>query len=82
LNNLAGFIMTVEKLNDRMGKLVAFLVYPTMLVLVYEVMMRYAFGRPTIWAHETSCMLYGAHFILGGAYALRHNAFVNVRSST
>jgi len=34
LNNLAGFIMTVEKLNDRMGKLVAFLVYPTMLVLV------------------------------------------------
>ena len=70
--------MTVEKLNDRMGKLVAFLVYPTMLVLVYEVMMRYAFGRPTIWAHETSCMLYGAHFILGGAYALRHNAFVNV----
>jgi len=48
--------MTVEKLNDRMGKLVAFLVYPTMLVLVYEVMMRYAFGRPTLsWAGLTPC---------------------------
>lgn len=78
MNFLTGFILTVEKMNDRMGKVVAFLVYPTMLVLVYEVIMRYAFGRPTIWAHETSCMLYGAHFILGGAYALRHNAFVNV----
>ena len=78
MNILTGFITTVERFNDRMGKFVAFLVYPTMLVLVYEVVMRYAFGRPTIWAHETSCMLYGAHFILGGAYALRHNAFVNV----
>jgi len=61
-----------------MGKIVAFLIYPVMLVLVYEVVMRYVFNRPTIWAHETSCMLYGAHFILGGAYALKHGAFVNV----
>jgi len=65
-------------MNDWMGKIVSFLVYPVMLVLVCEVVMRYAFNRPTIWAHETSCMLYGAHFVLGGAYALRHDAFVNV----
>ncbi len=75
---LAGFIRFVDKMNDRMGKVVSFLVYPIMLVLVYEVVMRYAFNKPTIWAHETSCMLYGAHFVLGGAYALRHDAFVNV----
>jgi len=78
LNFLTGFISFVDAFNDRMGKIVAFLVYPVMLVLVYEVVMRYAFNRPTIWAHETSCMLYGAHFVLGGAYALRHDAFVNV----
>lgn len=61
-----------------MGKIVSFLIYPIMLVLVFEVVMRYFFESPTIWAHETSCMLYGTHFILGGAYALRHDAFVNV----
>ena len=65
-------------MNDRMGKIISFLIYPIMLVLVYEVGMRYLFTKPTIWAHETSCMLYGAHFMLGGAYALRHGAFVNV----
>jgi len=75
---LTGFIAFVDKLNDTVGKLVSFLIYPIMLVLVYEVVMRYYFNRPTIWAHETSCMLYGAHFVLGGAYALQHNAFVNV----
>ncbi len=78
LNFLTGFIRSVENINDRMGKIISFLVYPIMLVLVYEVVMRYAFNKPTIWAHETSCMLYGAHFVLGGAYALRHGAFVNV----
>jgi TRAP-type mannitol/chloroaromatic compound transport system permease small subunit len=78
LHFLTGFIRFVDNMNDWMGKIVSFLVYPVMLVLVCEVVMRYAFNKPTIWAHETSCMLYGAHFVLGGAYALRHDAFVNV----
>jgi len=56
LRFLTGFIGFVDKLNDRMGKIVGFLVYPIMLVLVFEVVMRYAFNRQTIWDHETSCM--------------------------
>jgi hypothetical protein len=66
LRFLTGFIQFVDAMVDRIGKIASFLVYPTMLVLVYEVVMRYYFTRPTIWAHETSCMLYGAHFIIGG----------------
>lgn len=72
------YINFVENVSDIIGKIVGFLIYPIMLVLVYEVVMRYAFNSPTIWAHETSCMFYGTHFVLGGAYALRHDAFVNV----
>lgn len=78
LRFLVAFVKFVNNLNDWVGKIVGFLVYPVMLVLVFEVVMRYAFNKPTIWAHETSCMLYGAHFVLGGAYALRWDAFVNV----
>jgi len=78
LHFLAGYIRFVENLSDRVGKVFGFLIYPIMLVLVYEVTMRYLFNSPTIWAHETSCMLYGTHFVMGGAYALRHDAFVNV----
>lgn len=75
---LSRFINIVDATVDRIGKIVSFTIYPIMLVLVYEVVMRYYFTRPTIWAHETSCMLYGAHFIIGGAYALQKGAFVNV----
>ena len=80
LRFLTGFIQFVDAMVDRIGKLASFLIYPTMLVLVYEVVMRYYFTRPTIWAHETSCMLYGAHFIIGGAYALQKGAFVSVEA--
>jgi TRAP-type mannitol/chloroaromatic compound transport system permease small subunit len=78
LRFLSRFINIVDATVDRIGKIVSFTIYPIMLVLVYEVVMRYYFTRPTIWAHETSCMLYGAHFIIGGAYALQKGAFVNV----
>jgi len=78
LRSLVALVGFVDNLNDWVGRIVGFLVYPIMLILVYEVVMRYVFNRPTIWAHETSCMLYGAHFIIGGAYALRWGAFVNV----
>jgi len=78
LRFLTRYIKFVENLSDRIGYIVGFLIYPIMLILVFEVTMRYVFNSPTIWAHETSCMLYGTHFVLGGAYALRHGAFVNV----
>lgn len=78
LQFLRGFIRCVDAAIDFIGRTASFLIYPTMLVLVYEVVMRYYFTRPTIWAHETSCMLYGAHFVIGGAYALQKGAFVNV----
>jgi len=54
------------------------MVLAMMLVLVWEVLMRYGFNAPTLWAHETSQFFFGAHFILGGAYALRWRSHVNI----
>lgn len=78
MRRVRAFITFIDNLNDWVGKIFGFLIYPIVFILVYEVVMRYAFDSPTIWAHETSCFLFGAHFILGGAYALRWGAFVNI----
>jgi TRAP-type mannitol/chloroaromatic compound transport system permease small subunit len=60
------------------GKLVAWLIVPLIASMVYEVVARYYFLAPTIWAYDTSRMAYGAHFMLGAAYALSKG--VHIRS--
>lgn len=48
----------------------AWLVVPLMGALVFEVISRYFFHEPTIWAYDVSYTLYSAIFMLGAAYAL------------
>lgn len=38
--------------------------------LTYEVIARYLFNAPTLWAFDVTYMLYGSHFMLGAAYCL------------
>jgi TRAP-type mannitol/chloroaromatic compound transport system permease small subunit len=58
------------------ARLVAWLVVALTLALVYEVVARYAFGAPTLWAFDVTYMVYGSHFMLGAAYALLHGAHI------
>jgi TRAP-type mannitol/chloroaromatic compound transport system permease small subunit len=46
------------------------LIIPLVASLTYEVLARYIFGAPTIWAYDLSYMLYGSHFMLGAGYTL------------
>src|SRR3546814_6726391 len=50
------------------GKLCAWLIIPLMATLVYEVISRYFFSSPTLWAFDTTYMIYGAHFMLVAAF--------------
>ena len=60
------------------GRLGALLVVPLVLAMVYEVLSRYVFGSPTVWAFELSYMMMGTIFLLGIAYALSIGEHVNV----
>jgi len=48
------------------------------LVVTYEVMMRYVFRAPSLWPYDTSAMLGTTLYVLAFAYALRHGAHVRV----
>ena len=63
-------IVAIDTFSLWVGRTVAWLTLPLMLVVVYEVMARYFFTAPTVWAYDLSRMLYGAAFMLGAAYAL------------
>jgi TRAP-type mannitol/chloroaromatic compound transport system permease small subunit len=78
ISYLRFFEKAVSKLNDWVGRIVSFAILPITMVIVYEVVMRYAFNRPTLWAHELSCFFFGAYFILAGGYVLRLDAHIRV----
>ncbi|MGB3245188.1 MAG: TRAP transporter small permease [Sulfitobacter sp.] len=48
------------------------------LILVIEVILRYVFNKPTIWAHETVIFINATAFIFGGLYATARNAHIRV----
>lgn len=75
---VARILGRVEGAQDKIGKAVSMLLLPMVGLLVYEVILRYAFNNPTIWAHETSKFMYGATGILLGAYTLRHRGHVTL----
>lgn len=68
----------IDLLSEWIGKASAFLVLALSFVIGYEVVARYLFNRPTIWAHELSAMVFGAYIVLGGAYLLSAGRHVNM----
>jgi len=46
--------------------------------MLYEVVARYVFDAPTLWAFDISYMLNGCIFLLGAAYALKESAHVRI----
>lgn len=68
----------INRVADWIGMIFSVLVFPLIFILLYEVFMRYVFNRPTIWGHELSALIYAVYFLMGGAYALRWGAHINV----
>jgi TRAP-type mannitol/chloroaromatic compound transport system permease small subunit len=52
------------------GRATAWLIIPMTIAVTWEVVARHFFRAPTIWAFDTTYMLYGTHFMLGTAYTL------------
>ena len=67
---------TAEGISTWVGKAFAWLIVALMLLVVAEVFKRYVLNMPTAWIFDASNMLYGTLFMMGGAYALAHDAHV------
>lgn len=63
-------IRTIDRVAEVCGRGFAWLVVPLTLGLTYEVVARYVFNAPTVWAFDIAYMLYGSHFMLGAGYTL------------
>lgn len=59
-----------------MGRAFAWCILILTLSTCYEVFVRYVLNAPTVWAFDMSVQMYGALFMMGGAYALSQDAHV------
>ena len=68
----------IDAISEWAGKTVMVLILGIILVILYEVIIRDVFTGATIWSHETSLILFSFYFLIGGAYALKYGAHVNM----
>ena len=72
------FVRVIESVNERVGKIASWLILALIAIMFLSTMMRYGFGKAPVWGYDLAWMVYGAHFLLGGAYCHLHEGHVRV----
>jgi len=74
--------MKIEDYFDRVGlwsgNIVRWLAVVLSVVVLYEIIARYVFNSPTIWAYDTAMMICSMMFLLGAAYVSHIKAHIKV----
>ncbi|MGD8292901.1 MAG: TRAP transporter small permease subunit [Desulfobacterales bacterium] len=78
MNFLKTLMSIIDRINDRVGSLLSYFLFFFFILLLMEVILRYFFNSPTVWANELAQMLFGAYAILAGGYIMRTGGHVNV----
>ena len=70
------YIAFADKVSSWFGKAFAWCIVVMTLGVSYEVFVRYVLRDPTAWAFDLSYMMYGALFMMAGAYTLSRDGHV------
>lgn len=68
----------IDAFSTKQGEFTSMLIIPLLLVVLYEVVMRYGFNAPTTWGFEVTAFLYGMHYMFGISYTDVQNGHVRV----
>ena len=75
MKKIAGAIDTISLVS---GRILVWWTVLAVVIITFEVVMRYVFNRPTNWGHESMTLIFGMQYILCGAYAHYVRAHVRV----
>jgi TRAP-type mannitol/chloroaromatic compound transport system permease small subunit len=73
---MQNILLRVDKISTWIGHAFSFLIVALALLITWEVFSRYALNNPHNWVFDVSNMLYGAFFMMAGAYTLAKNGHV------
>lgn len=73
-----GLVAGIEKFTESTGRTVSWLALAMVLLICYDVAMRYLFQQGSVALQELEWHLFALMFLLGGAYTLKHDGHVRV----
>ncbi len=76
--SIHGVIRRLDDINIKATHLVKWLVPVLILILVYEVFMRYVIGNPTLWVFDMAYMTCSLFLAIGMGYTLQVGGQVNI----
>jgi len=68
----------IDMISEWLGKIAAWLIAVEVVIISYDVMMRYLFNAPTIWSNVLSYLLGATFVFLGLAYVWYHDKNVRI----
>ncbi|OSP55983.1 TRAP transporter small permease subunit [Pseudoruegeria sp. SK021] len=68
----------VDRISLFLGRVTMVLIVILVSIMFYEVMLRYVFEEPTLWANELSLWLAGFIFLLSGLYAMQQRNHIRI----
>ncbi len=72
------FLNIIDGISIWSGKIVRWLAMLLSLVVLYEIIARYAFNRPTIWAFDLAMMISSTMFLMGAAFIQQQKGHIRV----
>jgi len=75
-SNMQKSLLIIDKISTFVGKTFSWLIVSLTLLITYEIFSRYALDEPHPWAFDVTLMMYGALFMMAGAYTLSRNGHV------
>ncbi|MAG14666.1 MAG: hypothetical protein CL874_02120 [Dehalococcoidales bacterium] len=75
---LKSAIRGIESVSEVSGKSVSLLILVLAAVVFFDVVMRYVFDRPTVWAYEVALMLSGTAMVVATAWTHKAKGHVEV----
>lgn len=68
----------IETVSEKSGRVASFLVIFIMLITTTEVVMRYVFNRPTVFAWPLNRVLFGVFILFAGVYNMRRGTHIRI----
>ena len=75
-SNMQKSLLIIDKISTFVGKTFSWFIVSLTLLITYEIFSRYALDEPHPWAFDVTLMMYGALFMMSGAYTLSRNGHV------